>query len=295
MKFICPRCRGELQEKSALELFCVQDNLTFKQEDGIWNFLLPEREAHYARFISDYETVRRFEGRFSPDSSYYRALPFQDTSGKFSADWKIRAASFRALQKILTDESTVLDVGAGNGWLSNRLSLSGYNVCAVDLLLNPEDGLGAWTHYQSQFVRVQSEFGKLPFPDQSVSVVIFNASFHYSESYEKTLAESLRVLSINGKLIIMDSPVYRSAESGVQMVAERKAAFLSCYGFASDSLTSENFLTFQRMEGLGKALGITWQHIRPYYGLRWAVRPLWVRLRGGREPAEFGLWLGTRL
>ena len=295
MKFICPRCRGELQEKSALELFCVQDNLTFKQEDGIWKFLLSEREAHYARFISDYETVRRFEGRFSPDSSYYRALPFQDTSGKFSADWKIRAVSFRALQKILTDVSTVLDVGAGNGWLSNRLSLSGYDVCAVDLLLNPEDGLGAWTHYQSQFARVQSEFVKLPFPDQSVSAVIFNASFHYSESYEQTLAESLRVLSTNGKLIIMDSPVYRSAESGLQMVAERKAAFLSRYGFASDSLKSENFLTYQRMEGLGKALGITWQHIRPYYGLRWAVRPLWARLRGGREPAEFGLWLGTRL
>lgn len=295
MKFICPRCREDLQEKSALELFCVQDNLTFKQEDGIWKLLLPEREAHYARFISDYETVRRFEGRFSPDSSYYRALPFQDTSGKFSADWKIRSASFRALQKILTDESTVLDVGAGNGWLSNRLSLSGYNVCAVDLLLNPEDGLGAWTYYQSQYSKVQSEFESLPFINRSVSTVVFNASFHYSESYKETLIESLRVLAPNGKIVIMDSPVYHNAESGEQMVAERKSAFLSRYGFASDSLKSENYLTYQRMEELGEELNIVWHHIRPFYGLRWALRPFWAGLRGGREPAEFGLWLGTCL
>ncbi|MFN8381933.1 MAG: class I SAM-dependent methyltransferase [Anaerolineales bacterium] len=295
MNFICPRCREDLQKISELELFCARDNLTFKQENGIWRFLLPERETHYARFISDYETVRRSEGRFSPDSSYYHALPFKDTSGKFPTDWRIRAASFRALQKILTAESTILDVGAGNGWLSNRLSLSGYNVCAVDLLLNPEDGLGAWSHYQSQFSKVQSEFVKLPFPDKSVSTVIFNASFHYSEGYKETLVESLRVLALNGKIIIIDSPVYHNADSGEQMVAERKSAFLSRYGFASDSLKSENYLTYQRLEELGEELKIVWRHIRPFYGVRWALRPFWERLRGGREPAEFGLWVGACL
>ncbi|MBE0672424.1 MAG: class I SAM-dependent methyltransferase [Anaerolineales bacterium] len=294
MNFICPRCRGDLQKKSELELFCARDDLSFKQENEIWRFLLPERESYYSRFVSDYEAVRRFEGRFSPDSSYYRALPFKDTSGKFSADWKIRAASFRALQKILTAERTVLDLGAGNGWLSNRLSLSGYNVCAVDLLLNTEDGLGAWTHYQSQFAKIQSEFSRLPFSDAFASTVVFNASFHYSENYEETLAESLRVLSPNGKIIIMDSPVYHGAESGEQMVAERKAAFLSNYGFSSDSLQSKNYLTYQRVKELGETFRLAWRHIRPFYGVRWAVRPLWAHLCGRREPAEFGLWIGVR-
>lgn len=294
MKFNCPRCQNDLQGISEHEVFCPTDGLTFKQMDGIWRFLLPERESYYARFISDYETVRRFEERGSPDSAYYRALPFQDLSGKFSADWKIRAASFGALQKILTAESTVLDMGSGNGWLSNRLSLSGYDVCAVDLLLNPEDGLGAWTHYQSRFTRTQSEFIHLPFLNAAISTVIFNASFHYSENYEETLTESLRVLSPNGKVIIMDSPIYHNADSGEQMVAERKSAFLSRYGFASDSLRSENYLTYRRMEELGKTLGIVWRHIRPLYGVRWRLRPWLAHLRGRREPAEFGLWVGSR-
>jgi len=294
MKFICPRCQNDLQEISEHEVFCPTDGLTFKQMDGIWRFLLPERESHYARFISDYETVRRFEERGSPDSVYYRALPFQDLSGKFSADWKIRAASFRVLQKTLTAESTVLDLGAGNGWLSNRLSLDGHTVSAVDLVVNPEDGLGAWLHYESQFARVQSEFIHLPFPDSSVSSVIFNASFHYSENYEQALAEALRVLQTVGQIIIMDSPVYHDSVSGEQMLAERKIGFISRYGFASDAIKSEGYLTFQRMKMLANKFELTWSHIRPFYGIRWAVRPWLARLRGAREPAEFGLWVGRR-
>jgi ubiquinone/menaquinone biosynthesis C-methylase UbiE/uncharacterized protein YbaR (Trm112 family) len=294
MKLICPRCKGELTLEAPDQLRCEKEALVFRQVDGVWRFLLPERESHYARFISDYETVRRFEGRFSAEASYYRALPFQDLSGRFSADWKIRAASFRALTKVLPVSSTVLDLGAGNGWLSNRLALAGHTVCAVDLLVNAEDGLGAWKQYDSTFTTIQAEFIALPIPDSSVDVVIFNASLHYAESYEQTLAESLRVLHPNGIVIIMDSPVYQAAESGQKMVAERKQQFLSRYGFASDAIQSEGFLTYDRLQSLGQNLGIRWQHVVPFYGLRWALKPLVARLRGGREPAQFGLWLGRR-
>jgi len=294
MNLICPRCRGELTFEAPDQLRCGKDALSFHRVDGIWRFILPERESHYARFITDYETVRRFEGRFSADAAYYRALPFQDLSGRFSSDWKIRAASFNALQKILSAKFTILDLGAGNGWLSNRLSLSGHDVFAVDLLVNPEDGLGAWRNYETKFTPIQAEYLHLPFPAASVNVVIFNASLHYAENYEQALREALRVLQPNGLLAIMDSPVYHDAESGQTMLAERKAQFLARYGFASDSIQSEGFLTYDRMEALGRSLGVQWRHWVPFYSLRWALRPLAARLRGGREPAQFGLWLGKR-
>lgn len=295
MNFVCPRCQAGLIQIAPDQLRCGNDALTFFQMDGIWRFLLPERESHYQRFIADYETVRRSEGRFSTNNSFYRALPFKDLSGRFAEDWKIRAASYRALLKLLGAKSNVLDMGAGNGWLSNRLSAGGHRVCAVDLLVNSEDGLGAWKYYETEFTAIQAEFVHLPIPNAAMDAVVFNASFHYSENYETTLAESLRALQPNGRVIIMDSPVYRGGASGEQMVAERKAAFISRFGFASDSIMSENYLTLQRIDELGAMLGIRWQRIRPYYGLRWAVRPLWASVRGRREPADFGLWVGARL
>ena len=299
--FICPRCRGALENFREDELRCASDKLTFKRDAGIWRFLLPEREAHYARFMSDYEAVRRFEGRGSHDPAYYRALPFRDLHVKFTADWKIRARSYVALERVITKHifryglpMDIVDVGAGNGWLSNRLALRGFQVSAVDLLVNAEDGLGAWKNYKSLFTPIQAEFVHLPFPDASVSMLVFNASFHYSERYEETLSEALRVLHPVGSIVVMDSPVYHQADSGEEMVVERKRNFQQNYGFASDSIQSENYLTYDRMNELAGKLDLRWSHIRPFYGTRWMLRPWLARLRGGREPAEFGLWVGVR-
>ena len=93
--------------------------------------------------------------------------------------------------------------------------------------------------------------------EEQVDLIIFNASLHYSTRYETTLAEALRVLRPNGQLIILDSPLYRSADSGAQMVREREAAFTQAYGFPSNALLSENYLTEQRLKELAETLKVS--------------------------------------
>jgi ubiquinone/menaquinone biosynthesis C-methylase UbiE len=300
--FICPRCRTRLERVDTDRFTCPKDGLDFWKVDGVWRFLLPESEAHYARFIADYESVRHSEGRGSNSADYYRALPFKDLSRQFSADWGIRARSFSLLVKnVLTRLQVplgralkVLDLGAGNGWLSNRLAAQGDRVIAVDLLINEQDGLGAWKYYENSFTPVQAEFNHLPVMDRFADAVIFNASFHYSENYTETLREGLRVLSTTGLIIIMDSPVYRRDISGKKMVAEREAEFKKKYGFASDNLESENYLTYKRLKELGQELNLKWKFITPFYGLRWMLRPLAAMLLRRREPAKFHLIVGRR-
>jgi SAM-dependent methyltransferase len=268
--------------------------------EGIWRFLLPESEAHYARFIADYESIRHSEGRGSTSASYYRALPFKDLSGVYRADWRIRARSYNVLvknvltrlQNPLERSLKVLDVGAGNGWLSNRLSAQGDRVIAVDLLVNEQDGLGAWKYYEHSFTPVQSEFNHLPVMDRFADAVIFNASFHYSEDYVTTLEEALRVTSREGLIIIMDSPVYRRGASGEKMVEERESQFKEKYGFASDNLQSENYLTYGGLKELAQQLNLKWRFITPFYGLRWIFRPLISAVFRRREPAKFHLIVG---
>ncbi len=300
--FVCPRCRTALERMDPERVACPRDGLEFRKVDGIWRFLLPESEAHYTRFIADYEAVRRFEKRGSPSSDFYRALPFKDLSGYHRTDWKIRAHSYNVLVKTvltrlqnpLERSLKILDLGAGNGWLSNQLSAQGDRVIAVDLLVNEQDGLGAWKHYAHSFTRVQAEFTHLPIVGHFADAVIFNASFHYSENSAETILEALRVLSNDGLLIIMDSPVYRRSDSGEKMVKEREAQFKNKYGFASDNLQSENFLTYTRLRELAQELNLKWKIITPFYGLRWIFRPLIATMMRRREPAKFHLIVGRR-
>ena len=300
--FICPRCRTKLERTTPERFTCPQDGLEFWNVDGIWRFLLPESEAHYTGFIRDYETIRAAEGRGGNSEKYYRALPFKDLSGHHKADWRIRARSFNVLvNKVLTRLQAplerslkVLDLGAGNGWLSNRLAAQGDRVFAVDLLVNDQDGLGAWKNYEHTFTPMQAEFNHLPIADHFADAIIFNASFHYSENYTETLREALRVLSPRGNIVILDSPVYRRAESGQQMVQEREAQFKEKYGFPSDSLQSENYLTYPRLKGLARELNLKWKYITPFYGMRWMARPLFAGLLRRREPAKFHLIILSR-
>ena len=301
--FICPRCRTPLERKAADRVTCPHDGLEFWNVEGIWRFLLPESEAHYGRFMADYEAIRRAEGRGSLTVEYYRALPFKDLTQQYAADWWIRSRSFNVLvnrvltriQNPLERSLKILDLGAGNGWLSNRLSAQGDRVIAVDLLVNEQDGLGAWKYYEHSYTPVQAEYNHLPVMDHFADAVIFNASFHYSEDYVQTLKEAIRVLSRAGQVVIMDSPVYRHQASGQKMVQERELQFKAKYGFASDHLQSENYLTYARLDELARELRLTWKIITPFYGVRWMLRPLIAKLLRRREPAKFHLIVGSRI
>ncbi|MCA9930789.1 MAG: methyltransferase domain-containing protein, partial [Anaerolineales bacterium] len=249
--FACPVCRSELTAVSDNALHCNLDNITFRQRDGIWRLLAPGAAHKYARFIREYETVRLQEGRSSENPAYYRTLPFHDLTGRRTEEWHIRARSFLTLltnvlepqSSVLSPQSsvlTVLDLGAGNGWLSNRLAEKGHAVTAVDLMVNTFDGLGAHIHYEHNFVAVQAEYDRLPLMDDQFDLVIFNASFHYAVDYATTLTEACRVLRPEGKVVIMDTAVYHNPAAGQQMVREREAQFQKTYGFPSNALPNEN-------------------------------------------------------
>ncbi len=167
-------------------------------------------------------------------------------------------------------------------------------LAAVDLMTNDFDGLGAHVHYPTHFTPVQAEFTHLPFAKAQADIAIFNASLHYAEDYVRTIGEAMRALKPDGQVIILDSPVYRDPGSGAQMVREREAYFAQHFGFPSNSIHSEHYLTHTRLETLADALGLRWQMHKPFYGLGWALKPLRARLRGRREPAQFFLIVGRR-
>ncbi|HLE89665.1 MAG TPA: hypothetical protein VI753_00840, partial [Anaerolineales bacterium] len=117
---------------------------------------------------------------------------------------------------------------------------------------------------------------------------------HYSVDIKGTLTEALRALDKSGRLVILDSPVYHNPRSGTQMVHEREAQFTRQYGFASNSLQSENYLTYGRLNELARELNLAWKFITPFYNLQWTLRPLLAFLLHHREPAKFHVIVGKR-
>jgi SAM-dependent methyltransferase len=300
--FSCPACRAEigpLDGDSAHDLHCPNCSFVIREINGIFRALRPGRDEYFKQFVKQYETVRSQEGRGSTSADFYAALPFRDLTGKNAWEWKIRGRTFtHALRHILPSLETVnpqgcdiLDIGAGNCWLSYQMAKRGHRPVAVDLLDNQNDGLGAARFYSSllrqPFLTVQAEMDYLPFSSAQFDVIFFNASFHYSVDYEQTVGEALRCLRRPGHLIILDSPFYRSEFSGPKMIEEKRAGFEKRYGFRSDSVPSREYLTRPMLDHLAEKFGLQWKTLKPWYGINWALRPLKAYLSGKREPSKF--------
>ncbi len=299
----CPDCSRDLgafdTTDPSASAVCPGCRFTVSNQEGIWRSLAPGRQERFRRFVREYQKVRALEGRGSPSPDFYLKLPYEDITGRHRWQWNVRGSSFRFFEtKILPQienaqerDLDVLDLGAGNCWLSYRLALRRHRPMAVDLIDNVEDGLGAARHYlphlQVPLVRFQAEMDRLPFQDRQFDLAIFNASFHYSEDYHATLGEALRCLRRTGHLIIMDSPFYKRPESGDAMVKERRAIFSRQFGFASDSLPSREYLTTRILNNLADAFHLSWRVAKPWHGLQWSLRPLKAWLLRRREPSNF--------
>jgi hypothetical protein len=95
-------------------------------------------------------------------------------------------------------------------------------------------------------------------------------------------------------VIVSDTPWYAREESGRQMVLERRASFARHYGTNSDSIESLEYLTPDRLLNLEERLSIQLTAYSPWYGFKWAMRPLMAKLRGKREPSRFRIYVAER-
>jgi SAM-dependent methyltransferase len=299
----CPNCAHGFPNHvtAPFQLTCPACGFAIPEANGIVRALTAEGKTHFERFVRDYEVVRAKEGWGSETPDYYLALPFKDLTNKHDWIWRIRAQTLLYMQEHVLPKieradysiCRVLDIGAGNGWLSYRLAERGYDPFAVDLLDNDVDGLGAARHYLANspccFPRFQAEMDHLPFDSGQFDVAIFNASFHYSSDYERSLTEALRCLRRPGIVIVADSPFYFGEESGRQMLEERQAMFERQFGVRSDINHSREYLTQRTLDELAERLAIQWNVGKPWYGLGWALRPAKARLLRRREPSKFYL------
>jgi SAM-dependent methyltransferase len=309
----CLRCAGsmgtpiQVTDLASDRRECVRCSSAIQAIDGIWRAVLPARARQLAPSLTAYEVVREKEGRWSQDAEFYLSLPWRDSTGRFTEQWRIRSKSFDFVRKHVLPEFiqrlgqqrlSVLDLGAGNCWLSYRLASSGHLPVAVDIGISRKDGLGAAVHYASSlgrlFPRFQAEMDCLPFADGQFDLAIYNASFHYAQDYEATILEALRVLRPQGAILIIDSPTYRVESDGEAMKREKAAAFASRFGTDAGGMRGQEYLTPERLLSLERA-GIRWRRFSPWYGWRWATRPLAARLAGRRRPSRFHIYLGTRV
>lgn len=151
----------------------------------------------FDEFEKEYLAIRAKEGRIY-DDDVVRRLPFIEDK-----EWKIRARSAQRLLKQLKKEkcTSFVEVGCGNGWLTNYLS-DNLKIAGVGIDINKTE--------LDQATRVFS--GKTTFKYADIfssnlnsDTFIFASSIQYFPNFEKTID------SLKGTIHIIDTRFYEDA------------------------------------------------------------------------------------
>jgi SAM-dependent methyltransferase len=265
-RFACPECRTDLLETGIERFACAACGRVFDRRGGVWRFLISSRRPR----VSGQPEASR-----PPD--YYRRLPLVPPGDPHAGEWQIRRETFHHLLGHVLAAGTlplhVLDVGAGTGWLSHRLTMLGHRAVAVDTIDDDVDGLGAARHYGTGFATIQAELDALPFAARQFDLVVFNRSLHRAVDTVTTLERAHRLLAAGGALAVMDSPMFPADDDGTAIAGDA------------------GFLTFAGLAGAAARLELR-PHFVPSRGsLGSRLRRGVARVRLCRPPATFGLWV----
>lgn len=108
----------------------------------------------------------------------------------------------------LRPNSWILDIGTGPCWSSRLLAQRGGNVIALDV--NEANFYGLKTSdilfeaHNVYFERILESMNNLPFRDESLDCITFNASFHHTPDHYRTLSECFRVLKPGGQIAMVN-------------------------------------------------------------------------------------------
>ncbi|HPI07886.1 MAG TPA: class I SAM-dependent methyltransferase [Saprospiraceae bacterium] len=161
-----------------------------------------------------YLEVRNREGRVLTDEAL-KQLPEVNAPAALAREWRWRKRTYERFDAYLNRHYPdrlvrVLDLGCGNGWMSNLLAMNQLrSVTAVDLNETElEQGSRVFRRHNLQFAFGDALQGALP--ENSFEVIVLAASVQYFPDLRELVAALRRLLAANGSIHFLDSHFYKN-------------------------------------------------------------------------------------
>jgi ArsR family transcriptional regulator len=138
---------------------------------------------------------------------------FDELAGKFGRSY-VPGRSWQALAHALIpllSPQVIVDLGAGEGTLSQLLAKNARKVIAIDNSPKMVE-FGSNLAHKHGFKNVEYRLGDIqdpPIEKQSVDLAIFSQALHHAIRPERAIASAYRMLRKNGRVVILDLLAHR--------------------------------------------------------------------------------------
>jgi SAM-dependent methyltransferase len=166
-------------------------------------------------FTDLYIAARKKENRFYSHEEI-AALPDLPKTHSQYREWQMRKKSADRFISYLKNRKTplhILEIGCGNGWFSNLMAtIPESTVTGTDI--NPTELAQAAAIFKKGNLSFAcfDLFEKTALHEQKFDIIVFNSCFQYFENAVKTIAAAKELLTAEGEIHLIDTPLYREPE-----------------------------------------------------------------------------------
>ena len=186
-----------------------------------------------------YLRLREREGRLYSDD-IVASLPRIPAGDRFAAEWRGRAKSASRLNRYLSarpEPLSILELGCGNGWLSNLLSKAGHTVLGMDQNRHELKQAARVFCGSSHLSFLEADIFSSPFISARFDVIVLASVLQYFQDAPGLISVLRNYLSRAGEIHILDTPLYMDHELDAAIL--RTEQYYSSQGFPE--MTSHYF------------------------------------------------------
>jgi SAM-dependent methyltransferase len=203
----CPECMRSMR---ASEGRC-RCGAAVRDDAGVLRLVpVPERDE-LGRFVAAFHRWRCAQGLRPIARESLERLP-ETPPGGDDALWRLRREDLQLVRSHIhgAECCRVLDFGAWNGWLSNRIAGDGHSVLATDVFVDEIDGLGAYGLYRTpKWIAAQVDPRRLDVLEGPFDVIVLNRNFSTLPEVPKVLDSLAGLVADAGSIVITGVTVYR--------------------------------------------------------------------------------------
>lgn len=202
--------------------------LNFLKQNNVY---LPINYPIENAFEQLYLRLREKEGRIYKDDEVLK-LPDISLDHLHHKEWQVRKKSSKRLVKHVATKRKplqILEIGCGNGWLSNKFSeIPQTEVIGLDI--NLTELIQAATIFTRRNLHfVFGDIRKNVLQNMKFDIIIFAASVQYFSSFQEIIQTTLQHLNTKGEIHIIDTIFYN--DKNITCAKQRGKDYLNSIGF----------------------------------------------------------------
>ncbi|WP_237274896.1 class I SAM-dependent methyltransferase [Tenacibaculum ovolyticum] len=183
-------------------------------------------------FSKKYIAVRKKENRVLSDEQVLK-LPYISKDNPYKKEWEVRQKSANRFLKYLKKKEniSILDIGCGNGWFTNKLATISTSNKIVGLDVNVLELEQAHRVFKKENLRFVCAdiFERKEVFENSFDMVVLNASAQYFPDFDKLIKNLETFIKAKGEIHIIDSPFYEFSE--IELAKKRTHQYYLNLGF----------------------------------------------------------------